>query len=29
MVATQAEIWEGCQDADVIIFHPGMPVGFL
>jgi sterol 3beta-glucosyltransferase len=29
MVATQAEIWEGCQDVDVIIFHPGMPIGFF
>jgi sterol 3beta-glucosyltransferase len=29
MVATQAEIWEACQDVDVIIFHPGMPLGFF
>jgi sterol 3beta-glucosyltransferase len=29
MVATQAEIWEACQDVDVIIFHPGMPIGFF
>jgi sterol 3beta-glucosyltransferase len=29
MVATQAEIWEACQDMDVIIFHPGMPLGFF
>jgi sterol 3beta-glucosyltransferase len=29
MVATQAEIWEACQDVDIIIFHPGMPVGFF
>lgn len=29
MVATQAEIWESCQDADVIIYHPGMPIGFF
>jgi sterol 3beta-glucosyltransferase len=29
MVTTQAEIWEGCQDVDVIIFHPGMPIGFF
>ena len=29
MVATQAEIWEGCRDADIIIFHPGMPLGFF
>lgn len=29
MVATQTEIWNGCQDADLIIFHPGMPVGFF
>jgi sterol 3beta-glucosyltransferase len=29
MVATQAEIWEACKDVDVIIFHPGMPIGFF
>jgi sterol 3beta-glucosyltransferase len=29
MVATQAEIWEACQDVDLIIFHPGMPIGFF
>jgi sterol 3beta-glucosyltransferase len=29
MVATQAEIWKACQAADVIIFHPGMPIGFF
>jgi len=29
MVATQAEIWNGCQNADIIIFHPGMPLGFF
>jgi sterol 3beta-glucosyltransferase len=29
MVATQAEIWEACQDMDVIIFHPGMPLDFF
>jgi sterol 3beta-glucosyltransferase len=29
MVATQAEIWKACQDVDVIIFHPGMPLGFF
>jgi sterol 3beta-glucosyltransferase len=29
MVATQSEIWEACQDVDVIIFHPGMPLGFF
>jgi sterol 3beta-glucosyltransferase len=29
MVTTQAEIWEACQDVDVIIFHPGMPIGFF
>jgi sterol 3beta-glucosyltransferase len=28
MVKTQAEIYEGCKDADVIVFHPGMPIGF-
>ncbi len=29
LVATQAEIWTACQDADAIIFHPGMPIGFF
>jgi sterol 3beta-glucosyltransferase len=29
MVATQAQIWTACQDADAIIFHPGMPIGFF
>jgi sterol 3beta-glucosyltransferase len=29
MVATQSEIWDGCKDADLIIFHPGMPLGFF
>jgi sterol 3beta-glucosyltransferase len=29
MVATQSEIWEACQDVDVIIFNPGMPLGFF
>jgi sterol 3beta-glucosyltransferase len=29
MVAAQAEIFEGCRDADVIVFHPGMPLGFF
>ncbi len=29
MVATQAEIWTACQQADVIIFHPGMPLGLF
>jgi len=29
MVDTQAEIWTACQTADIIIFHPGMPLGFF
>jgi sterol 3beta-glucosyltransferase len=29
MVATQSEIWKGCENADLIIFHPGMPLGFF
>jgi sterol 3beta-glucosyltransferase len=29
LVATQKEIWTACQDADAIIFHPGMPIGFF
>ena len=29
MVKTQAEIWDICQNADLIIFHPGMPLGFF
>jgi sterol 3beta-glucosyltransferase len=29
MVATQTEIWNGCQTADIIVFHPGMPIGFF
>ena len=29
MVETQHEIWTACQSADIIIFHPGMPLGFF
>ncbi len=29
MVTTQAEIWKACETADLIIFHPGMPLGFF
>jgi sterol 3beta-glucosyltransferase len=29
MVKTQSEIWTACQTADIIIFHPGMPLGFF
>ena len=29
MVKTQGEIWNACQNADLIIFHPGMPLGFF
>ena len=29
MVKTQAEIWNACKNTDIIIFHPGMPLGFF
>jgi sterol 3beta-glucosyltransferase len=29
MVKTQYEIWDACQDADLIINHPGIPIGFF
>jgi len=29
MVATQSEIWNSCKNVDLIIFHPGMPLGFF
>ena len=29
MVETQGEIWTACQSADIIIFHPGMPLGLF
>jgi sterol 3beta-glucosyltransferase len=29
MVKTQGEIWSATQDADLIVFHPGMPIGFF
>ncbi len=29
MVETQGEIWTACQSADMIVFHPGMPLGFF
>lgn len=29
MVKTQYQIWEACQEADIIIYHPGMPLGFF
>jgi sterol 3beta-glucosyltransferase len=29
MVETQGEIWDASHDADVIIFHPGMPIGYF
>lgn len=29
MVKTQGEIWNACQNADLIIYHPGMPLGFF
>jgi sterol 3beta-glucosyltransferase len=29
MIETQGEIWNACRDADAIIFHPGMPLGYF
>jgi sterol 3beta-glucosyltransferase len=29
MVETQNEIWNGSKDADVLVFHPGMPIAFF
>jgi sterol 3beta-glucosyltransferase len=29
MIKTQGEIWNACQNAGLIIFHPGMPLGFF
>jgi len=29
MVRTQGEIWQACQNADILIFHPGIPLGFF
>ena len=29
MVKIQGEIWDACKDADLIIFHPGIPLGFF
>jgi len=29
MLKTQEEIWLACRDFDVIIFHPGMPIGYF
>lgn len=29
MVKIQEEIWAACKKADLIIFHPGMPLGFF
>ena len=29
MVDTQTEIWTACQSSDIIIFHPGLPLGFF
>jgi sterol 3beta-glucosyltransferase len=29
MIDVQAEIWSACESADVIIYHPGMPLGFF
>lgn len=29
MIKTQREIWNACQDADLIVYHPGMPIGYF
>jgi sterol 3beta-glucosyltransferase len=29
MIKTQWEIWEATLDADLIVFHPGMPIGYF
>jgi len=29
MIKTLGQVWEACQKADVIIYHPGMPIGFF
>jgi sterol 3beta-glucosyltransferase len=29
MISVQEEIWQVCQDADAIIYHPGMPNSFF
>jgi len=29
MLKTQKEIWEATLNADLIVFHPGMPIGFF
>ncbi len=29
MIKTHGEIWNACQDADLIIFHPGMSIGYF
>jgi sterol 3beta-glucosyltransferase len=29
MLNTQNEIWQGCKGSDIIIYHPGMPLGFF
>jgi len=29
MIKTQREIWTACQDADLIVYHPGMPIGYF
>lgn len=29
MIKTHGEIWKACQDADLIVFHPGIPLGFF
>jgi sterol 3beta-glucosyltransferase len=29
MLETQKEIWQGCQDSEILIFHPGMPIPYF
>jgi sterol 3beta-glucosyltransferase len=29
MLETQKEIWNGCQDSEILIFHPGMPIPYF
>mgnify|MGYP001545714827 CR=1 FL=1 len=29
LVRAQHEIWEACSDAELLIFHPGMPIAFF
>ena len=29
MLETQKEIWQGCQDSEILILHPGMPIPYF